>query len=97
MPTFVGICEMKLSLPGNDSLKGKRQILKSITERSRNRFNCSFAEVAENDRHEKATLAFSVVGNDKSFVNSAIDKIIDFVEEMNIAVIIDSEYDIIQF
>ena len=42
----VGICRVVLALPWNDSLKGKRSVVKRILERARVRFNVAAAEVA---------------------------------------------------
>ncbi|MEK7774061.1 MAG: DUF503 domain-containing protein, partial [Deltaproteobacteria bacterium] len=52
----VGICRISLVIHGNASLKGKRQVLKSIIEKVRNRFNVSIAEVGDNDLWQRAEL-----------------------------------------
>ncbi len=41
----VAVCALKFRLPENHSLKGKRQIVHSITGRLQNRFHVSAAEV----------------------------------------------------
>ena len=41
----VGVCRINLRLPENESLKGKRRILKSIISRVGNKFNVAIAEV----------------------------------------------------
>ena len=46
----IGICTLELSLPGNDSLKDKRSVLKPLVVRMRREFNVSVAEVGEHDR-----------------------------------------------
>ena len=45
----IGVCKLEICIPGNNSLKGKRQVLKSIKDRIRNKFNVSIAEVDKND------------------------------------------------
>ncbi|MGH7473518.1 MAG: DUF503 domain-containing protein, partial [Candidatus Methylomirabilales bacterium] len=40
----VGTCQLELRMPHTSSLKEKRQILRSIKDRVRNRFNVSIAE-----------------------------------------------------
>jgi hypothetical protein len=42
----IGTCTIELHIPGNGSLKGKRQVIKSIIARVHNEFNVSIAEVA---------------------------------------------------
>ena len=41
------------------------------------------------------TRPFALVGNDRSVINSKIDKIFNLVEDLNLAEIIDSEMEII--
>ncbi len=74
----VGLCRVVLSLPWNDSLKGKRSVVKSILERARGRFQVAAAEVADHDAHRRATLGFAVVSNDVRHARSILDKLISF-------------------
>ena len=74
----IGLCRIVLSLPWNDSLKGKRSVVKSILERARGRFQVAAAEVADHDAHRRATLGFAVVSNDVRHARSILDKLISF-------------------
>ena len=91
----VGICRLDLRISANNSLKGKRRILKRIIERVKNKFNVSIAEVGNNDLWQSSQIGFCMVGNDKRFINSALDKIIYFIEEINAAEITKSDIEII--
>ncbi|HHT9147289.1 MAG TPA: DUF503 domain-containing protein, partial [Candidatus Wunengus sp. YC61] len=64
----------------NFSLKGKRQVLKRVIDRVKQKFNVSIAEVGENDKWQRAQVGFCVVGNDKRYVNSSLDKIANFID-----------------
>lgn len=77
------------------SLKGKRKIVKSIINRLRNNFNVSVAEVGSNDVYQRAIIGFALVGNDRTVINSKIDKIFNLADELGLAEIIDSEMEII--
>jgi len=77
------------------SLKGKRKIVKSIISRLRNTFNVSVAEIEANDIYQKAVIGFALVGNNRKVINSKIDKVFNFADELNLAEIIDSEMEII--
>jgi len=81
-------------LPENNTLKGKRKIIKTIIGKIRNTFNASVAEVGANDVHRKAELGFSLVGNDRKKINSKIDKIFNMVDEMGLAEMIDTDMEI---
>jgi len=75
----VGICKIKLRLPGNISLKGKRQVLKPITTRVRNKFDVAVAEVDNQDQWQLATLGICCVSNDKRHTNEVLSKVVDFI------------------
>ena len=66
----VGVLRVNLRLPENTSLKGKRQLLKPITSRIRNRFNVSVAEVGSLDHRQQAELGVVLVANEGKFVQS---------------------------
>ncbi|MFT5429879.1 MAG: hypothetical protein ACI9OJ_000552 [Myxococcota bacterium] len=95
---FVGVCRVDLSLQDNFSLKGKRSVVRRVIARTRNQHNIAMAEVGDNnDVLTRATIGFSIVGNDKRFVNSCIDTVLNFIEEMGEAPIIDSTFEIEQY
>jgi uncharacterized protein YlxP (DUF503 family) len=75
----VGICRIRLRLPENLSLKGKRQVIKSITARVENKFNISVAEVDDNDSWQLATLGIACVSNDKRHTNEVLSRVVAFV------------------
>jgi uncharacterized protein YlxP (DUF503 family) len=75
----VGICRVRLRFPENLSLKGKRQILKSITTRLRTKFNVSVAEVGDNELWQLATVGLCCVSNNKRYTNEVLSKAVDFI------------------
>jgi hypothetical protein len=91
----VGVCQLRLLLHEVFSLKEKRSIVKRITERVRNKFAVSIAEVDANDLHQSAVLGICMAGNDGAFVNSCLDKVIDFIENLYLAEIVDEKIEII--
>jgi len=92
---IVGICHLDVIIPENHSLKGKRQVVKKIIDRVRNRFNISIAEVGDNELWQRSQLGLSIVGNDRRFVNSYLDRVVNFIEAMNIVDIAHSELEIL--
>jgi len=92
----VGVCKIKLRLPENLSLKGKRRVLKSITTQVRNKFNVSVAEVDDHDLWQLATLGICCVSNDSRHTNEVLSKIADFIIGSRFAVeILDYEIEIL--
>lgn len=89
---IIGTCMVELYLPENCSIKGKRRVVKSILTRVKNKFNVSAAEIDDNDKWQKIKLGFSVVSNDNKLVNSTLNNLVDFIENLCLAELID--YDI---
>ena len=77
----VGICRMTLHLPASSSLKEKRQVARSLTDRVRNRFNVAVAEVEDTDLRQRLTLGICCVSNERGHANSILSNLLDFIEE----------------
>ena len=77
----VGVCRLMIHVPDASSLKEKRQVSRSLTDRIKNRFNVGVAEVEDNDLHQRLTLGISCVSNDSAHANEIISKVVLFVEE----------------
>lgn len=77
----VGVCKVRLRLPENETLKGKRQTLKSITERVKNRFNVSIAEVDDHDLWQIVTLGITCVSTSSQHANEVLSKVVAFIEK----------------
>jgi uncharacterized protein len=91
----VGVCRITFSIPGNDSLKGKRRVLRRIVDRTRNTFNAAVAEVGALDQHRTALVGFAVVSNDARHANSMLDKIGGFVSGLTEAVVMDRSIELV--
>ncbi|MCA9575626.1 MAG: DUF503 family protein [Polyangiales bacterium] len=72
----IGTARIVLGIWGNDSLKGKRKVVRRVIDRVRHRFNVAVAEVADMDEHRRAVLGFAVVSNSERHATSMIDTII---------------------
>jgi uncharacterized protein YlxP (DUF503 family) len=77
------------------SLKAKRSVVKGLINQIRTHFNASAAEVGANDIHQRAQIGFALAGSDHQVINAKIDKLLNFVEELGLAEMIDSEMEII--
>ncbi len=91
----VGTGIIKFRLFDIHSLKEKRRIVKSIIGRIKNKFNISIAEIAMNDSHQWAQIGYSIVGNDNRLVNAKMDKVINMADDLGLAMVADTEIEII--
>jgi uncharacterized protein len=75
----VGIARLTIFIPQSHSLKEKRMVLRRIKDRVRQKFNVSIAEVEDNDVWQRGVIGLALVGNDRRFVESALDEVVRFV------------------
>lgn len=80
MAMTVGVARVTLYLEDTFSLKDKRQVVRSITQKVRNQFNAGIAEVEDLDDARVGTLAIVVVSNQASHAQEMLQTIIDFIE-----------------
>jgi len=76
----VGVCKVTLRLPENESLKGKRRVISSLSKRIRNKFNVSIAEVGDNDSWQLATLGITCASNEARHTDEMLSRVVDFIE-----------------
>jgi len=94
---FVAICKIDIQIGENNSLKGKRTILKSVIARLKNKFNISVAEVGHNDLWQRTEIGFAIVSNDSSHANSFADNVMNFLYEIHDINVINVDLEIIGF
>jgi uncharacterized protein len=79
------------------SLKGKRQVVKSILGRVRSKFDLSIAEVDNQDKWQRCTIGFAVVTNESGHAHRMLETITDYIERLHLAEIIDSRIEIVHY
>ena len=80
---------IKLYAPWVHSLKEKRMIVKSLIDKTKNKFNVSISEVDEQDVHQTIVLGLACVTGTISHADSMIDSILTYIEKNIDAQIID--------
>jgi uncharacterized protein YlxP (DUF503 family) len=75
----ISVCQIELRLPENHSLKGKRQVIKSMIARLQNRFNVSIAETDGQDLWQLATLGMACVSNHRRHADETLANVVKFV------------------
>ena len=91
---IVGTLRLSILIRGSRSLKEKRQVVKSLKDRIRNKFNVSVAETDFQDVWQRAELGVSAVGTDAKFVSSVLSSVVDFVRMHREAELADFETEI---
>ncbi len=84
---IVCVALFELHIEYAQSLKDKRQVVRSLRDRLRNNFHCSCNEVAFQDVHQRARLAISFIADRNDSADSLLDRIQQFVEANSNAVL----------
>lgn len=76
---IVGILILDLFSKDIHSLKEKRQIISSIKDKLRHKFNISIIESDYQDLWQKMQLAIALVSNSKVYAEKVFDQVEDFI------------------
>jgi uncharacterized protein len=93
----VAICRLTLHFPQARSLKDRRQILRSLTDRLKGRFSASVAEVGEKDKWQRAQLGLALVGQSERELNSYLDQLVSLAASEPAAEITNREVEYLHY
>ncbi|HOJ59892.1 MAG TPA: DUF503 domain-containing protein [bacterium] len=79
---IVGILEVTFHIPGSQSLKDKRQVVHSLKDRIRRRFNVSLAETDGQDSWQDCSLAVAMVATQRIAVERELNRIVDLIHSV---------------
>jgi len=97
MAMVVGVLTIDMQFPGSRSLKEKRKLLQKIIERSRARYNIAIAEISENDLWQRSRIGIVTVSNGADHIHSTLDNITNFIDNIHLGKIIDTEVELLNF
>lgn len=72
---FIGIARFELFIPASTSLKDKRQVLRSVVDGIRKRYNVSIAEVDFQDLWQRAAIGVTCVSGSSAQCVKVMDEI----------------------
>jgi uncharacterized protein YlxP (DUF503 family) len=72
----LGILQFDLVIPGSESLKDKRRVVRSLKDRLHREHMVSIAEVGLQDTLNVARLGLALVGNEGAHIGQTLDKIV---------------------
>jgi len=73
--------KLTFHIPHSASLKDKRQVRRSLIDKTRRRFNASVAEVDTQEAHQRLTIGVAVVSGSVTHAQLSMDEIIRFMED----------------
>jgi uncharacterized protein len=86
---FVGVLRLTFHVPHARSLKDKRRTVLKFRDRVRARFGVSIAEVAEQDKLQRAVFGVAVVSGDAAVCDSVLEQVAHLAATQEDAVLTD--------
>jgi uncharacterized protein YlxP (DUF503 family) len=91
---IVASLRVRLLIRESRSLKDKRQVVRSIKDRLRQRFNVAAAEVEAQDHRQLAVLGFATVSNEAGHARAVLQEIVAALRQHPVAELLDHELDV---
>ena len=76
----VGLLQVEFFIPESHSLKEKRMVLRSLTQRIKNKFNVSVCELDSEDKWQRAALAVVMASSNQKFIDRALAHVVEFIQ-----------------
>ena len=78
----VGLLTLEIYIPDSHSLKDKRQVLRSLKERLRARFNVAVAELDGQDTWQRAQVGVVTLSNSAAHVEQSLQAVFSEAENL---------------
>ena len=88
---FIGAAVVEICVHDSQSLKRKRGVVRSISQRVRNKFNLSVAEVGGQGTWQLATLGLAAAGSNGTVVRATLESALEFIEGLHLAEVLNSD------
>ncbi len=73
--TSIGVLTFELRMEHSHSLKDKRQVVKSLKDRLRHKFNVSVAEIDHQDLWQRATIAAVTISGSRAYAAEMLEAV----------------------
>src|ERR1700745_527141 len=91
----VGLLTLELHIPDAQSLKDKRQVLRSLKDRLRRDFNVAVAELEHHDVWQRSVVGVVTISNEEKHVNEVLQKVLDEADGILGSILINQAVEII--
>jgi uncharacterized protein YlxP (DUF503 family) len=91
----VGLLTLELHIADAQSLKDKRQVLRSLKDKLRREFNVAVAELEHHDVWQRSVVGIVTLSNEEKHVKEMLDKVLDAADRMLGSTLINQNVEII--
>jgi uncharacterized protein len=78
----VGLLTLELHIADAQSLKDKRQVIRSLKDRLRGKFNVAVAELDFQDSWQRSVIGVVTLANEERFVQEVLQKVLEEADEV---------------
>ena len=91
----VGLLTLELHIPDAQSLKDKRQVLRSLKDKLRRQFNVAVAEMDHHDVWQRSVIGIVTLSNDERHVQESLQKVLDEADHILGSFLIAQKFEIV--
>jgi hypothetical protein len=92
----IGILSVELSIPYRETIKERRNVLRSIKDMVRKKFNVSISEITESEEiTPRARIAVAAVSGDSVHIQSVLSNVFNLIENFHPEKIISYKTDLL--
>jgi uncharacterized protein YlxP (DUF503 family) len=88
---YIGALRIELYMPQCHNLKEKRQVIRSVVDRIRNRFNVAVAEVDKHDLWQVCSLGIACISNSEYNAREVLSGVDRSIRAMGKAEVLESQ------
>jgi uncharacterized protein YlxP (DUF503 family) len=91
----VGLLTLELHIADAQSLKDKRQLLRSLKDKLRREFNVAVAELDHHDVWQRSVVGIVTLSNEEKHVKEMLDKVLDAADRILGSTLVNQNFEII--
>ena len=78
----IGLLTLEIYIPEAHSLKDKRQVLRSLKDRLRGKFNVAVAELEGQDSWQRSVIGVVTLSNEERHVQEILQKVLEEADQV---------------
>ncbi len=91
----VGLLTLEIHIPDAQSLKDKRQVLRSLKDKLRRQFNVAVAELDHHDVWQRSVVGVVTLSNEEQHVQESLQKVLDEADRILGSFLINQKFEIV--
>jgi uncharacterized protein len=91
----VGLLTLEIHIPDAQSLKDKRQVLRSLKDKLRRQFNVAVAEMEHHDVWQRSVVGVVTLSNEEKHVQESLQKVLNEADRILGSFLIGEKFEIV--